>query len=264
MEEKKVVKKKVVKKKVTETDAAEKKTAKKKVTDKIPAEHKEHEKKDKEKKNIYIPKTKSQRFFKRYGVLLIIFFICSGIYFAWMYGVPAYFNWVCTPTKVNNFTEKHLGFSAYYKDSRFYTTPTLGLGVKFRDLKVMYPGSSPKSEQGLFMRVRLATFEVAAIPLMMRTIRFNHCGFRTAMVNLYQDEKNKYFYIENIKKHFNPQMPKYVLEVPTIELSSYSINNYNKNTDTFKKDKGNIMRITPAQTKGVLQNAPNAKTIMLK
>lgn len=181
-----------------------------------------------------------------------------------MYGFPAYLNKTYTPKKVTAFTESHLGFRAFYDEAMYYTTPTLGVGVKFKDLKVMYPGASPKSDQGLFMKVRLATFEIQMIPFLMKTIRFNQCGFRTVMVNLYQDENNKYLYIENIKKHFNPQMPKYILEVPTIEISSYSLDNFNKNTGAYKKTRGNIMRITPAQAKAVLKNAPKSNTIMLR
>lgn len=222
------------------------------------------EKKVVKKKKILVKRTKTQKVFRKYGAFLIIFFLSSMLYFAWLYGVPAILNANLTQTKINNYLEKRVGFKIDYKDSKFYTTNTLDFGVRFKDLKLLYPGSSILDDKGLFLQTRLATFEIPAIPLLMRTIRFNEFAFRTTKINLYQDETGKYFYLENIKKNFNPQMPKYILEIPTITIYSYNIANYNKKTSQFKKTRGDVLNIKPSQSREVLREAKNSTTIMLR
>jgi len=218
----------------------------------------------KKKKKILVKRTKSQKMFKKYGGFLIVFFLASMIYFAWLYGVPAILNARITPAKVNNFLENKIGFKVDYKDAKFYTTNTLDFGVRFKDLKLLYPGSSILNDKGLFLQSRLAIFEIPAIPLAMKTIRFKEFALRTTKINLYQDETGKYFYLQNIKKNFNPQMPKYILEIPTISIYSYNIANFNKKTSEFKRTRGDVMNIKPSQSKEVLREAPKSNTIMLR
>ncbi|MCR5261043.1 MAG: hypothetical protein K6C94_04320 [Candidatus Gastranaerophilales bacterium] len=218
----------------------------------------------KKKKKILVKRTKSQKMIRKYGGFLIIFFLSSMIYFTWLYGVPALLNAHITQKKVNNFLEKRIGFKVDYKDAKFYTTNSVDFGVRFKDLKLYYPGSSTINDKGLFLQSRLAIFEIPAIPLAMKTIRFKEFVFRTTKINLYQDETGKYFYLQNIKKNFNPQMPKYILEVPTIEIYAYNILNYNKKTGSFQKKRDSEMIIRPEQSKEVLREAPKSNTIMLR
>lgn len=233
MEQKKVVKKKIVKKKVVQ-------------------------------KKAFTKKSKSQKFLKKYGLFLLLFFLFSIMYFAWLYGVPAILNSTVTNKNVNDFIERKIGYKVDYSSSNFYTTNTLAVGVKFKDLRLLFPGSKITSDQGLFMKSRLAVFEMPIVPFLMKTIRFNEFTFRTVIINLYQDDNGKYFYIDNIKQHFNPQMPKYIFEIPNIEIYSYSINNFNKKTEKFKKMRGDEMIIKPSQTKEVLREAPKSSSIMLR
>ena len=221
-------------------------------------------KKKKRLKKIVRNQSKSKKFFKKYGLSLAIFFILAIIYFFWIYGVPAILNSTVTLNKVNSFLEPKLGFKVDYSNSNFYTTPTLSIGVKFKNLKLFYPGSYISNDEGLFLQSRLTTVEMPIIPYMLKTIKFNELSLRTVKVNCYQNENGQYAYIENIKSNFNPQMPNYLLEVPEIVISSYNISNFNKKTQTFKKDRGNIMKIKAAQTKAILKSGKNAHSIMLR
>ena len=220
--------------------------------------------KKKKLKKIVRNQSKSKKFIKKYGFALVLFFVFSCIYFTWIYGVPAILNKSMTTTKVNNFIEKRLGFKIDFSDSTYYTTPTLDIGVKFKNFKLFYPGSYVTSDDGLFLKARLVSLEVPVIPYLLKTIRFNELSLRTVIVNCYQNENGQYAYIENIKNNFNPQMPNYLLEVPKITISSYSINSYNSKTHVYKKNRGNVMTISPSQTKSVLQSSINSNTIMLR
>ncbi len=217
------------------------------------------------KKSFSDGKSKPSPFFRRFGVFLIIFFISSFIYLFWLYILPFCLNNQITEDKINNFIKPRLNLTARMVSSDIYTTPSLGIGIKVKDLKLIYPGAaSISSEERVFLNAKSAFFEIAFIPYLMKTIKFNEFLLRGVSVNTYQNENGQYAYKEHFIANFNPSMEKYVLEVPTITLLSYTFDNYNQQTGEFKKEAGSSMVIKPITTKSLLSKSQWAKTIILK
>lgn len=200
------------------------------------------------------------------GVIIAIFFALSACYFSWMYAVPFFLNMKVSKESVNNFFQQKFNYMSDYYSANVYTTPSLGLGIRFIDFNLIYPNENASNDESVFLKSKSAIFEVAAIPLLLKTIKFNQVLFRGVNINTFQNIHGKYAYQEHIKTHFNPNMNKYVLEVPEIKLLSYSFINYNQQTDSFKKDFGNSYTVRPMDTKKLLSHSPQVrrKAILLK
>lgn len=209
-------------------------------------------------------KSKQNTIFRRFGAVIILFFIISALYFSWLYAVPFILNMKISSEKVNDFIQPKFNLTLNYSNSDVYTTPVLGLGVRFKDLKILYPGSNFSDNENVFLKAKSANFEVAIIPLLMKTIKFNKFTLRGVNVNTYQDAEGKYAYQEHLISSFNPNMNKYVLEVPEIKLLSYSFDNYNQQTDTFRKESGSSLTIKPLKSKQILAKSKRSNTIILK
>lgn len=200
------------------------------------------------------------------GILIAIFFAVSACYFSWMYAVPFFLNMRVSQESVNKFFQQKFNYTTDYYSANVYTTPSLGLGLRFVDFNLIYPNANASTDEGVFLKSKSAIFEVAAIPLLLKTIKFNQVLFRGVSINTFQNAQGQYAYQEHIKSNFNPNMKKYVLEVPEIKLLSYSFINYNQQTDTFKKDFGNSYTIRPMDTKNLLSQSIQVqeKAITLK
>lgn len=200
------------------------------------------------------------------GILIAVFFVLSACYFSWMYAVPFFLNMKVSQESVSKFFQQKFNYMSDYYSANVYTTPSLGLGVKFTDFNLLYPNANASTDEGVFLKSKSAIFEVAAVPLLLKTIKFNQILFRGVSINTFQNAQGEYAYQEHIKYNFNPNMRKYVLEVPEIKLLSYSFINYNQQTDTFKKDFGSSYTIRPMDTKNLLLKSPQVqdKAIILK
>ena len=215
-------------------------------------------------KKILRKKSRLKRIFQKYGLFLILFFVISLSYLSWMHVVPAIINFKVTGTDINNFLQPRIGFKVDSTNAHFYTTPKLAVGVRFKNFKLVYPEGRIDDEKMLFLKARVAIFEVPLIPLMLRTIKFNEFSLRSVNANLYQNKNGEYAYLKQFKSSFNPNAKKYLLEVPDITILSYNMPSYSEQTKSFTKKRGALMKI-PAQTvKKVLQDAPNSKSIMIR
>ena len=214
-------------------------------------------------KKIVRHQSKQQKFFRKYGVALILFFVFALLYFFWTYGVPFIMKSTITDEEVNKIVQSKLGFKCDISGAEYYTTPKLEVGAKFKDVKLVFPEYSVEDKKGLFLKARVISMEVPVLPLLMRTIKFNEFALRTATINLYQNENGQYVYLKTLQTNFNPQMKKFMLEVPDINIYSYVTSNYNSKTKTFKRDRGSIMTIQAAETKEILKNAKH-NSIMLR
>lgn len=225
---------------------------------------KKFEQANKQTKKILRKRSKFQKFLRKYSLLLILFFAFSITYFSWTYLVPAVLNFKITSTDVNDFFQPRIGFKVDFSNSVYYTTPQLGIGVRLKNLKLVYPEGRLDDEKMLFLKSRSAIFEVQAIPLLMKTIKFNEFSLRSVNANLYQNKDGKYAYLEQFKSHFNPNAKKYLLEVPDITILSYNMPSFNEQTKEFKKKRGTKMEIPAKMVKEVLQEAPQSNTIMIR
>lgn len=200
------------------------------------------------------------------GVLVAIFLVLSACYFSWMYAVPFFLNMKVSQESVSRFFQQKFNYMSDYYSANVYTTPSFGLGVKFTDFNLLYPNANTSTDEGAFLKSKSAVFEVAVIPLLLKTIKFNQILFRGVSINTFQNAQGQYAYQEHIKANFNPNMNKYILEVPEIKLLSYSFINYNQQTDTFKKDFGSSYTIRPMDTKNLLSQSIQVqnKAITLK
>ena len=169
-----------------------------------------------------------------------------------------------TDEEVNKFVQDKIGFKCDISDAEYYTTPTFDFGAKFKDVRLVFPEYSVTDNKGLFLKARVVTMEIPALPLLLRTIKFKEFALRTASMNLYQDENGQYVYLKTLQSNFDPQTKKYMLEVPNINIYSYVITNYNKKAKTFKRDRGSILTIKASDTKEILQNSQKTPSIMLR
>ena len=215
-------------------------------------------------KKVLRKKSRLKRIFQKYGVALILFFVISLSYLGWMHVVPAIINFKVTDTDINNFLQPKIGFKVDSSNAHFYTTPKLGVGVRFKNFKLVYPEGRLDDEKLLFLKARVAIFEVPLIPLMLRTVKFNEFSLRSVNVNLYQNKNGEYAYLKQFKSSFNPNAKKYLLEVPDITILSYNMPSYSEKTGTFSKKRGSKMKIPAEAVKKVLQEAPNSNTIMIR
>lgn len=215
-------------------------------------------------KKILRKKSRLKRIFEKYGVFLILFFVLSLSYLTWMHIVPAIMNFKISGTDINNFLQPKIGFKVDSTNAHFYTTPLLGVGVKMKNFKLIYPEGRIDDEKMLFLKARVATFEVPLIPLMMRTIKFNEFSLRSVNANLYQDKNGKYVYLEEFRNGFNPNAKKYLLEVPDIVITSYNMPSYNAKTGTMTKKRGAQMIIPANTVKKELKSAPKSTSIIIR
>lgn len=215
-------------------------------------------------KRILKKRSRLSRLFRKYGVLLILFFVFSAIYLSWMYLVPAILNFKITTTDINDFLQPKIGFKVDYSNSYYYTTPQLAIGVRYKNFKLIYPEGRLDEERMQFLKARSAVFEVPVIPLLMKTIKFNEFSLRSVTANLYQDKNGKYVYLEQFKNYFNPNAPKYLLEVPDIMILSYNMPSFNEQTKTFTKKRGAQMKIPAKTVREAIKSAPKSNTIMIR
>lgn len=226
------------------------------------AKQKAHEKKTG--KRIVRKKTGLEKMFRKYGVLLILFFVFSTTYLSWMYLVPAILNFKITTADVNDFLQPKIGFKIDYSNSKYYTTPQLAVGVRFKNFKLIYPEGRLDDEKMLFLKARQAIFEIPVIPFLMKTIKFNEFSLRSVNASLYQDKNGKYVYLEQFKKNFNPDAKKYLLEVPDITILSYNMPSFNEQTQKFTKKNGAKMKIPAKAVKEAIKSAPKSNTIIIR
>lgn len=215
-------------------------------------------------KKILRKKSRLKRIFEKYGIFLILFFVFSLTYLTWMHVVPAIMNFKISGSDINNFLQPKIGFKVDSSNAHFYTTPLLGVGVKMKNFKLIYPEGRIDDEKMLFLKARVATFEVPLIPLMMRTIKFNEFSLRSVNANLYQDKDGKYVYLEEFKHGFNPNAKKYLLEVPDIVITSYNMPSYNAKTGVMTKKRGAQMIIPANTVKKELKAAPKSTSIIIR
>lgn len=207
-------------------------------------------------------KNQSSKLFRKFGFVFVLFFIFSALYFSWLYIAPFIFESKISDEDVVDFIKSKFNFKAEYSLLSCKTTPSVSLDVILKDFRLSYPEGD--GSDAVFLKSKSLEVEVPLIPLMMKTIKFNKFILRGVYVSTFQDSEGKYVYQEYIKNNFNPAMPQYVLEVPSIKLIAYTFDNYNQQTDTYKKDGGNSLIIKPIESKLVLQKSPNASTIILK
>lgn len=215
-------------------------------------------------KKILRKKSRLKRIFEKYGIFLILFFVFSLTYLTWMHIVPAFMNFKISGSDINNFLQPKIGFKVDSSNAHFYTTPLLGVGVKIKNFKLIYPEGRIDDEKMLFLKARVATFEVPLIPLMMRTIKFNEFSLRSVNANLYQDKDGKFVYLEEFKNGFNPNAKKYLLEVPDIVITSYNMPSYNAKTGVMTKKRGAQMIIPANTVKKELKAAPKSTSIIIR
>lgn len=215
-------------------------------------------------KKILRKKSRLKRIFEKYGIFLILFFVFSLTYLTWMHIVPAFMNFKISGSDINNFLQPKIGFKVDSSNAHFYTTPLLGVGVKIKNFKLIYPEGRIDDEKMLFLKARVATFEVPLIPLMMRTIKFNEFSLRSVNANLYQDKNGKFVYLEEFKNGFNPNAKKYLLEVPDIVITSYNMPSYNAKTGVMTKKRGAQMIIPANTVKKELKAAPKSTSIIIR
>ena len=215
-------------------------------------------------KKILRKKSRLKRIFEKYGIFLILFFVFSLTYLTWMHIVPAVMNFKISGSDINNFLQPKIGFKVDSSNAHFYTTPLLGVGVKIKNFKLIYPEGRIDDEKKLFLKARVATFEVPLIPLMMRTIKFNEFSLRSVNANLYQDKDGKFVYLEEFKNGFNPNAKKYLLEVPDIVITSYNMPSYNAKTGVMTKKRGAQMIIPANTVKKELKAAPKSTSIIIR
>lgn len=215
-------------------------------------------------KRIVKKRSRLEKLFRKHGVILILFFAFSALYFSWIYLVPAILNFKITTTDVNDFLQPKIGFKVDYSNSYYYTTPKLAVGVRYKNFKLIYPEGRLDEEKMLFLKARSAIFEIPVIPLLMKTIKFNEFSLRSVNANLYQDKNGKYVYLEQFKSHFNPNAKKFLLEVPDITILSYNMPSFNEKTKTFSKKRGAQMKIQAKTVKEVIKSAPKSNTIMIR
>lgn len=215
-------------------------------------------------KKILRKKSRLKRIFEKYGIFLILFFVFSLTYLTWMHVVPAVMNFKISGSDINNFLQPKIGFKVDSSNAHFYTTPLLGVGVKMKNFKLIYPEGRIDDEKMLFLKARVATFEVPLIPLMMRTIKFNEFSLRSVNANLYQDKDGKFVYLEEFKNGFNPNAKKYLLEVPDIVITSYNMPSYNAKTGVMTKKRGAQMIIPANTVKKELKAAPKSTSIIIR
>ena len=215
-------------------------------------------------KKILRKKSRLKRIFEKYGIFLILFFVFSLTYLTWMHIVPAVMNFKISGSDINNFLQPKIGFKVDSSNTHFYTTPLLGVGVKIKNFKLIYPEGRIDDEKMLFLKARVATFEVPLIPLMMRTIKFNEFSLRSVNANLYQDKNGKFVYLEEFKNGFNPNAKKYLLEVPDIVITSYNMPSYNAKTGVMTKKRGAQMIIPANTVKKELKAAPKSTSIIIR
>ncbi len=215
-------------------------------------------------KKVLRKKSRLKKMFQKYGIALILFFTVSLSYLGWMHLVPAVLNFKITNADINDFLQPKIGYKVDFTYSNFYTTPKLGVGVRFKNLKLVYPDGRLDDENKLFLKAKSAIFEVPIIPLLMRTIKFNEFSLRSVNANLYKNKDGKYAYLEQFRLHFNPNAKKYLLEIPDIEIMSYNMPSFNAKTGTLQKNRGAKMTIQAKTIKEVLKDFPNSTSIMIR
>lgn len=215
-------------------------------------------------KKVLRKKSKFKKIFKKYGIMLIVFFVFSLSYLSWTYLVPGILNFKITHSDINDFLQPKIGYKVDFASSNFYTTPKLGIGVRFKNLKLVYLDGRIDDDSKLFLKAKSAIFEVPVIPLLMKTIKFNEFSLRSVNANLYRDNNGKYAYLEQFKVHFNPNLKKYILEVPDIEIISYNMPSFNAQTGVYTKDRGAKMTIQAKTIKEILKEFPNSSTVMIR
>lgn len=191
--------------------------------------------------------------------ILLFVLICD---FVWIYFVPFYLNLKYPVDVISKSLSSQIGFQVKAKGAEFYTTQSFGLGLKLSNLELSYPRTA-MSEKYLFLKSRLADFEIQYIPYLLKTIKFNKFELHITEVELYQDEDGNYVYINRIKSDFKPKMKNYQLEVPSIELKTYTFNNFNARTQEYKVLTGRKKVISPSVSKLVLKEADD-KSLVIK
>lgn len=217
-----------------------------------------------ESKKINRHQSKLHRFLKKYRALLIVFFVMSFIYLSWTYVVPFTLNCAITDDKINDFIHSKIGYKVDFKTSNFYTTPSLDIGIKISNLKLIYPQATIDDTKNTFLKARVAVIEVPIVPLLLRTISFNEFSLRSVNANLFKDSKGQYIFIQYIKDNFNPNAPKYVLKVPDIIITSYLMPSYDDQTKTFTRNKGTYLKLSSERVKAVLKETNKAQDIKIQ
>lgn len=218
-------------------------------------------------KKIVRHRSKTEKFLRKFGIFLLVIFAFSSVYLFWLYAMPPILNKSLTPDKISEYISPKIGFYVQCETAKFTTDNNFNIGLKVNNLKVFYPvadKAQQTDEKHLFLKARSAEFELPFIPLLMKTIKFNTFNINTVSIELFQDEEGKYGYLSNIREQFNPQMPKYVLEIPQINLNAYSIKNFNLSDGSYKKENGEVIELNPIDIKGVLEDAKYSNSIKIR
>ena len=207
---------------------------------------------------------KAKRKVKKLMVFAMLFFAFAAVYFSWIYAFPIYLKNSISEQAVKEFIHAKFAFNNDFSSMNFYTTPSLDIGLQIKDLKLVYPDFDMDSEQGLFLTSKNTTIEIQAIPFFMKTIKFDKFDFKSVYINLYQDSAGQYAFKEHLLSRFMPRLPLYVIEYPQIKLRSYNFDNFNLQTQQFKKNGGALMTIKPMEVKAFLQDAEGINTTTFK
>ena len=214
-----------------------------------------------EKKKHVVKKPHRSTFGGVSGILLILFFLFSGIYLSWMHLVPIYFNNTYTPDKVSEFLSSKIGFDIKTESIKFYTTPSCSVGFDMKNIIVNYPVHDGQKFD--FMKVRHSNIELDFLSYVMKTINFRKFALNGITVDLYQDENGRYPFVQQIEANFNPKMPNFTLVPPKIEINGFSFKNFSAQTQQYRVINGKKKIITQRETEKVLKST-NSHTIKVK
>ncbi len=195
------------------------------------------------------------------NTLLLIFIILVFAYIAFLTVVPGILdsNFDLLKFKREVFNVTKLDFQS--KKPAFYTTRELGVGVKFNEVVINYP------DEKKFADAAKIEIEVALLPLITRTIKFNKFDVLSPNIDLIILPNNKYKIVDFLSSYFSldalngnhPKLKKFTIEVTPIVLNNYSFDEPNTVTGKNEKKSGTTLTIEKFQVKKALQEYLTSK-----
>lgn len=231
--------------------------------DKQSADNTENVSKDGIKK-IQRNKTKKQKIWDKYGIAIIFTVIFMFIYSIWLYIVPLGLNFNVNEISINKFVQSKFNLSFDCVSTKAYTTPTFGMGVVIRGPKFYFGNEDNKTDETLYFKAKNMTIEIQAIPYLLKTVKFNKFIIRNLNASVYQDVNGKFPYITHVQSSFNPQMKKFMVYIPDVELVNFAFKKYSDFTGEYKVDSGIDGNIKASVIKEVLQQSDRITDIMLR
>lgn len=139
--------------------------------------------------------------------------------------------------------------NAEFGAPKAYTTNNLGIGLKFKEVNITYPDNKD------FLKAGKIEIEVAALPLLFKTIKFNKIEATAPTIDLIILPTKEYKINDFLKQNFNagvftnncPKLSKYTFDLSPITLTSYTILESNLATNKNEKLTG-AEQVTPRLT----------------